>query len=45
MTFGPGHRVHVRTEGPCRWGAIWLQAVDLVGYFHDLTESTAYDPS
>ena len=24
MTFAPGHRLHVRTEGPGRWGAIWL---------------------
>ncbi len=31
MTFGPGHRMHVRTHGPCNWGAIWLAAQDLAG--------------
>jgi AraC-like DNA-binding protein len=24
MTFGPDHRFHMRTQGPCRWGAIWI---------------------
>lgn len=40
MTFGPGHRIHVRTHGPCRWGAMWLSAQDLAGYFHEMTNST-----
>jgi hypothetical protein len=22
LTFGPGERIHARTEGPCRWGSI-----------------------
>jgi AraC-like DNA-binding protein len=40
MTFAPGHRLHVRTEGPGRWGAIWLPSQELAGYFKDLTGST-----
>jgi AraC-like DNA-binding protein len=40
ITFGPDHRVHVRTHGPCRWGAIWLSAQVLAGYFHELTNGT-----
>ena len=39
MTFAPGHRLHVRTEGPGRWGAIWVPAQDLQGYFKGLTET------
>ena len=45
MTFGPGHRVHMRTQGPCRWGAIWFPARELAGYFHDLTEVALAIPS
>ena len=44
MTFGPGHRVHVRTKGPCRWSAIWLPARELTNYFHLLTERTLKIP-
>jgi len=32
ITLGPGQRVHVRTDGPCRWGTIRLPAQDLAGY-------------
>jgi len=32
ITLGPGQRVHVRTDGPCRWGIIRLPAQDLAGY-------------
>lgn len=45
ITFGPGHRVHMRTQGPCRWGAIWFSARELAGYFHDLTEVALAIPS
>ena len=37
MVFGPDHRVHVRTQGPCRWGGIWMPAQILAGAFHELT--------
>ena len=40
MTLGPDHRVHMRTNGLCRWGAIWLSAQVLAGYFHELTGNT-----
>ena len=36
-TIGPGYRLHIRTEGPCRWGAIWFPAQDLANYFRELT--------
>jgi AraC-like DNA-binding protein len=45
MTFGPDHRVHVRTHGPCRWGAIWLPADVLAGQFHKLTENALTIPA
>ena len=32
MTFGPGQRIHARTDGPRRWGAIRLSSEDLVEY-------------
>ena len=32
MTFGPGQRIHTRTTGPCRWGAIRLSSEDLAEY-------------
>jgi AraC-like DNA-binding protein len=38
MTIGPGHRVHVRSEGPSRWGAIWFTVQDLADHFHVMTE-------
>jgi AraC-like DNA-binding protein len=40
MTVGPGHRLHVRTQGPSSWGAIWFPALELMDYFHVLTECT-----
>ena len=39
MTFGPGHRTHVRSQGPCGWGNLWLAAPELAAYFHELTAS------
>jgi len=32
MTLGSGQRLHMRTDGPCRWGSIWLPAAELVHY-------------
>jgi len=32
MTLGAGQRLHARTDAPCRWGAIWLPAPELVRY-------------
>ena len=32
ITLGPGERVHARTDGPCRWGAIHLRREDFVVY-------------
>src|SRR5271166_5287689 len=40
MTIGRGHRLHVRTKGPSRWGAIWFPAHELTNYFRELTERT-----
>jgi AraC-like DNA-binding protein len=32
ITLGPGERVHARTDGPCRWGAIRLPVTELARY-------------
>jgi hypothetical protein len=32
MTLGAGQRLHMRTDGPCRWGSIWLPASKLARY-------------
>jgi AraC-like DNA-binding protein len=37
MTFGPGQHLHARTDGPCRWGAIWLPLKELAQYGSALT--------
>ena len=29
VTHGPGHSLHERTDGPCRWRVIWLSALEL----------------
>jgi AraC-like DNA-binding protein len=44
MSFGPDHRVHIRSQGPCRWGAIWLPAKDLAGCFREMTDKTLTIP-
>jgi AraC-like DNA-binding protein len=31
-TVGPSQRTHARTDGPSRWGSIWLPAEDLARY-------------
>jgi AraC-like DNA-binding protein len=45
MTLGPGQRLHARTDGPSRWGSIWLPAQDLVRYGRALTGATFAVPS
>jgi len=45
MTLGAGERVHMRTDGPCRWGSIWLPAAELVRYGSALTGATFAAPS
>jgi hypothetical protein len=37
MTLGAGERLHMRTDGPCRWGSIWLPAAELHRYGSALT--------
>jgi hypothetical protein len=37
ITVGAGQRLHMRTEGPCRWASIWLPAPELVRYGSALT--------
>jgi hypothetical protein len=45
MTLGAGQRVHMRTDGPCRWGSIWLPNGDLVRYGNTLTGAAFAVPS
>ena len=45
MTLGPGHRLHVRTEGPGHWCAIWLPMQEFAEYFNDVTGSKLTIPS
>src|SRR4051812_5504449 len=37
LTCGPGHRLHMRTVGPSRWGAVSLPAEEFRMYFNRLT--------
>ncbi len=32
VTVGPRQRLHVRTQGPCRWNAVWFSAATLARY-------------
>jgi AraC-like DNA-binding protein len=45
MILGAGQRLHVRTDGPCRWGSIWLPAPELVRYGSALTGASFAIPS
>jgi hypothetical protein len=38
-THGARHRFHEQTAGACRWGTIWLRAVDLAKYVRAMTGS------
>jgi AraC-like DNA-binding protein len=40
LTIGQGESLHARTEGPSRWGAIWLPAAALAGYHRAMTGDT-----
>jgi AraC-like DNA-binding protein len=40
MTLGPGQRIHARTDGPSRWGSVWLPAQDLARYGRALIGAT-----
>ena len=44
ITFGPGYRGHMRTLGPCRWGAIWFPVEELADYIGDVTERSLLTP-
>jgi hypothetical protein len=37
LICGPGHRLHMRTEGPGCWGAVSLPAGEFAAYFNRLT--------
>jgi AraC-like DNA-binding protein len=39
MTLGPGQRLHIRSYGPYRWGAIWMPVSELVRYGSVMTGS------
>jgi hypothetical protein len=45
MTLGAGQRLHMRTDGPCRWGSIWLPATELVEYGRVLSGANFAVPS
>jgi hypothetical protein len=45
MTLGAGQRLHTRTDGPSRWGSIWLPAAALVRYGSALTGAIFAVPS
>jgi AraC-like DNA-binding protein len=37
LTLGPGQYVHARTDGPCRWGAVWFPLKELARYGSAMT--------
>jgi AraC family ethanolamine operon transcriptional activator len=45
MTLGAGQRLHTRTDGPSRWGFIWVPAAELVRYGSALTGAIFVVPS
>jgi AraC family ethanolamine operon transcriptional activator len=45
VTLGAGQRLHTRTDGPCRWGSIWLPAAELARYGNALTGAVFAVPS
>ena len=45
MTLGPGQRLHMRTDGPCRWGSIWLPVAELAQYGSAVTGAPFPVPS
>jgi hypothetical protein len=45
MTLGAGQRLHMRTDGPCRSGSIWLPAAELAQYGSAVTGAPFLVPS
>jgi AraC-like DNA-binding protein len=45
MTLGAGQRLHMRTDGPCCWGSIWLPAAELAQYGSAVTGAPFPVPS
>ena len=45
ITVGAGRPMHMRTDGPCRWGLIWLPAVELARYGSAMTGTSFSVPS
>jgi len=45
MTLGERQHLHMRTDGPCRWGSIWLPAAELQRYGSALTGADFALPS
>jgi AraC-like DNA-binding protein len=45
MTLTAGQHLHMRTDGPCRWGSIWFPTAELVSYGSALTGGTFAVPS
>jgi AraC-like DNA-binding protein len=45
MTLGASQRLHTRTDGPSRWGSIWVPAAELVRYGSALTGALFAVPS
>jgi hypothetical protein len=37
LICGPGHRLHMRTTGPCCWGGVSLPAEEFKAYFNRVT--------
>ena len=44
MMVGPGQRVHARTDGLCRWGAIRMPVEELIRYGRAVTGATVTIP-
>ena len=32
ITLAAGQHLHMRTDGPCRWGSIWVPTAELLSY-------------
>jgi AraC family transcriptional regulator, ethanolamine operon transcriptional activator len=45
ITLGAGRRMHMRTEGACRWSSIWLPAAEFDRYGSAMTGNTFSIPS
>jgi AraC-like DNA-binding protein len=45
ITLGPGQSAHMRIEGPCHWGAVWLPVQKFSHYSSALTGSAREIPS